>query len=80
MDAVKTNNIVGCLNILAHSTPDDINTLIEQPEGWTPMHVACMFGKTVILQLLIWVSYLLLFLVVVHCSEYGALSCMYLDS
>ena len=60
MDAVKTNNIVGCLNILAHSTPEDINTLIEQPEGWTPMHVACMFGKTVILQLLIWVSYILI--------------------
>ena len=56
MDAVKTDNIIGCLNILAHSTPEDINTLYEQPEGWAPMHVACMFGKSVILQLLIWVS------------------------
>ena len=60
MDAVKTNNILGCLNILAHSTPEDINTLHEHPEGWAPMHVACMFGKTVILQLLIWVSYCVL--------------------
>ena len=55
MDAVKTNNVTGCLNILAHSSPEDINTLHEQPEGWAAMHVACMFGKTVILQLLIWV-------------------------
>ena len=60
MDAVKTNNITGCLNILAHATPEDINTLHEQPEGWAPLHVACMLGKTIILQLLIWVSQLVI--------------------
>ena len=76
MDAVKTNNIIGCLNILAHSTPEDINTLHEQPEGWAPLHVACMFGKTVILQLLIWVNYILL----IHCVSRALGSLMYRET
>lgn len=55
MDAVKTNNVANCLNILAHATTDDINRLHSPPESWAALHVACMLGRTVITQLLIWV-------------------------
>lgn len=54
MDAVKTDKILDCLNILAHSSPDDINVLHGPPESWAPLHVACMLGRTVVTQLLIW--------------------------
>ena len=58
MDAVKTDNIPNCVNILAHSSPEDINKLHGPPEFWAPLHVACMLGRTVIAQLLIWVCQL----------------------
>jgi len=60
MEAVKTNSVYNCLNILAHATPDDINILHSHSSHtlqlWAPLHVACAQGRTVITQLLIWVS------------------------
>jgi len=51
MDVIEDNSVVGCLTLLPHATPDDINHL----HGYcSPLHMACSLGRTIIVQLLIW--------------------------
>lgn len=58
MDAVKSNatSMPLFLNLLAHATPDDINSLHDPPNTWSPLHLACSLGRTKLVYLLIWVS------------------------
>ena len=45
-----------CILLLAHCSPEDLNTANEDREGCTALHTSCSLGNIVITQLLIWVS------------------------
>ncbi len=54
MDAVRSEDILQTILVLAHSSTEDVNQL-HPPENQSPLHVACNRGLVVLTQLLIWV-------------------------
>ena len=57
-EAISRRDIAGVVLCLAHSKPCDVNAPVSQVDRRTSVHVAAAQGNLVILQLLIWVSYL----------------------
>ena len=45
-----------CILLLAHCSPEDLNIVNEDKEGYNALHISCSLGNIVITQLLIWVS------------------------
>lgn len=56
LDAVRVDDPVTCLHVLAHCQPADVNFKHMDVNGGSPLHLACSMGLTVIVQLLVWVS------------------------
>ncbi|CAF0773886.1 unnamed protein product [Brachionus calyciflorus] len=54
IDAVNRKDIPGVIQCLAHSKPEDVNTIISQTDKRTSLHLAASLANLVILQLLIW--------------------------
>ena len=59
LDAVKSDDPIMCLHILAHSSVGDVNYEHPLHNGGSALHVACNLGRIVIVQLLVWVSWLI---------------------
>ncbi len=56
IESVKNNDPISCMHLLAHATADDINQRHPHCNGGSALHVACNLGRTVIVELLVWVS------------------------
>ncbi|CAH3017430.1 unnamed protein product [Porites evermanni] len=54
LEAVIREDLPQCILLLAHCTPEDLNTIYEDRESSTPLHLSCSLGNIVITQLLIW--------------------------
>lgn len=54
LESVKTDDSIGCLHLLAHATPADVNHQHSIHNGGSALHVACNLGRIVIVQLLVW--------------------------
>lgn len=54
LEAVIREDLPQCILLLAHCTPEDLNTIYEDRESCTPLHLSCSLGNIVITQLLIW--------------------------
>jgi Arf-GAP/GTPase/ANK repeat/PH domain-containing protein 1/3 len=54
LDAVKSDDPVICLQLLAHCTIDDVNYEHPLHHGGSVLHVACNLGRVIIVQLLVW--------------------------
>lgn len=59
IDAICRSDMKTIITILAHGTPDQINTTISVRDLRTPLHLACAMGNLAVAQLLIWVSSIL---------------------
>jgi len=56
LEAVIREDLPQCILLLAHCSPEDLNTAYEDRESCTALHISCSLGNIVITQLLIWVS------------------------
>ncbi|XP_077994090.1 arf-GAP with GTPase, ANK repeat and PH domain-containing protein 1-like [Glandiceps talaboti] len=54
LDAVTREDLRQVVLLLAHCTPDDVNTGYGDCDGRTSLHLSCALGNPVITQLLIW--------------------------
>lgn len=55
-EAIFRPDMRSIILLLAHATPEQINTPLNARDLRTPLHVACGVGNLAITQLLIWVS------------------------
>ncbi|XP_070536792.1 arf-GAP with GTPase, ANK repeat and PH domain-containing protein 1-like isoform X4 [Ptychodera flava] len=54
LDAVTREDLRQIVLLLAHGTPEDVNTSYGDGDGRTALHLSCALGNVVITQLLIW--------------------------
>lgn len=54
LEAVIREDLPQCILLLAHCSPEDLNTAYEDRESCTALHISCSLGNIVITQLLIW--------------------------
>ncbi|KAJ7375302.1 Arf-GAP with GTPase, ANK repeat and PH domain-containing protein 3 [Desmophyllum pertusum] len=54
LEAVIREDLPLCILLLAHCSPEDLNTAYEDRESCTALHISCSLGNIVITQLLIW--------------------------
>ncbi|XP_078377192.1 arf-GAP with GTPase, ANK repeat and PH domain-containing protein 1-like isoform X2 [Oculina patagonica] len=54
LEAVIREDLPQCILLLAHCSPEDLNTTYEDRESCTALHISCSLGNIVITQLLIW--------------------------
>ncbi|XP_044742193.1 centaurin-gamma-1A [Chrysoperla carnea] len=54
VDAVCRSDMKAIVTILAHATPDQVNTVVSTRDLRTPLHLACAMGNLAVAQLLIW--------------------------
>ena len=57
LEAVIREDLPQCILLLAHCSPEDLNTAYEDRESCTALHISCSLGNIVITQLLIWVRF-----------------------
>ena len=57
MDVISADDVLRCLKLLAHANPEDLNMVHGHPDYCGPLHLACQQGRTVIMQLLVWVGH-----------------------
>ncbi|XP_039290844.1 centaurin-gamma-1A isoform X1 [Nilaparvata lugens] len=54
IDAICRSDMKSLLLLLAHATPETINSYVSQRDMRTPLHYACTMGNLPIAQLLLW--------------------------
>ncbi|XP_072156254.1 centaurin-gamma-1A isoform X2 [Bemisia tabaci] len=56
IDAVCRSDMKLLTQLLAHATPEHVNTSVNQRDLRTPLHLACAMGNLPVVQLLLWYS------------------------
>ena len=64
--------------VLAHASQDDVNSPVSPRDSRTPLHLAASLGNLAMAQLLIWVSYFVITLLVLDHLIHFAVEPIYL--
>ena len=56
LEAVAKEDRRLCYLLLIHSTLEDVNTITNDSQKMTPLHLSCKLGNPIITQLILWVS------------------------